>query len=165
MGTNFYIRGYCHDDRPNRHIGKRSAAGFYCFDCRVTLCSQGESAIHDNGHFHDACPKCGTKPRPKDLSTSAVGRELGLNKTRPGSIERTGVDGCSSFTWAMPENEWYALHQKPYAVCPTCRSPYKDRPDAIIEDEYGRLYTADEFQGVLRECAIMFHHSIGKIFS
>lgn len=46
MGTNFYLKGHRGDDDPKYHIGKRSAAGLYCWDCRITLCKGGESAIH-----------------------------------------------------------------------------------------------------------------------
>lgn len=48
MGTNYYARGYRRiaDMDPQYHIGKRSAAGLYCWDCGKTLCKDGESGIH-----------------------------------------------------------------------------------------------------------------------
>ena len=70
MGTNFYTR-------DGLHIGKRSAAGTYCWDCRLTLCKGGEKAVHMSTHgahgFYDACPKCGA----------------------------AGEDYVSSFSWAI----------------------------------------------------------------
>jgi hypothetical protein len=67
MGTNFYTI----DDI---HIGKRSAAGLYCFDCEVTLCKNGEDAIHQGSSgWYNTCPKCG----------------------------KVGLDTCTSFTWAI----------------------------------------------------------------
>ena len=53
MGTNFYwivtgtaavpsdVKVPIEEDSPEVHIGKRSAAGPYCWDCGVTLCEGG----------------------------------------------------------------------------------------------------------------------------
>ena len=41
MGTNYYLKGHRGDDNPKYHIGKRSAAGLYCWDCHITLCKGG----------------------------------------------------------------------------------------------------------------------------
>ena len=38
MGTNFYIIDKDQEYSEGRHIGKRSAAGWYCWDCGTTLC-------------------------------------------------------------------------------------------------------------------------------
>jgi len=80
MGCNFYtLRG--------KHIGKRSAAGLYCWDCGVPINREKE------------CPKCGNKPKKEDFSNSAAGRELGFNKEP--FAKKTGVASCSSFSWAI----------------------------------------------------------------
>ena len=55
MGCNFYTL-------DNRHIGKRSDAGFYCWDCEITLCKGGGRAVHSGDEFYNKCPKCG-RPR------------------------------------------------------------------------------------------------------
>ena len=164
MGTNFYKRGHCREDDPDNHLGKRSAAGLYCWDCGVTLCKAGESRIHHSGFDREAtwytkCPQCGAEPMGADISTSAVGRELGFNKAAPAA--KRGVDGCASFTWAMPQEVYLALGPE---VCPTCGSQYDD-PEKIIEDEYGTLYTREEFEAVLTECPVIYVEHTGTEFS
>ena len=105
MGTNFYVRGYRHDDGPMTHIGKRSAAGLYCWDCGVTLCKGGESQVHmgrwedQDERWYKKCPKCGKSPLKESFETSSSGRELGFNKTQP--TKKTGVQSCSSFSWCV----------------------------------------------------------------
>jgi hypothetical protein len=95
MGTNFYMRTKNIENYPEKirsdeslssknffgciHIGKRSAAGMWCYDCGVTLCKDGIEGIH-NGKSEwykesdkFVCPKCG-----KEVKTH-----------------------CSSWTWAV----------------------------------------------------------------
>jgi hypothetical protein len=136
MGTNFYIarakvKDHFTDEERigQKHIGKRSAAGWYCWDCKVTLCARGEEFVHngvrnmaeadriraafpkhkiDDRGWLLACPKCGKeRPDGKDnLIRGAAARELGFDKSP--FAPRTGVDTCSSFSWAIdPEGEEY----------------------------------------------------------
>ena len=144
MGTNFYLKGHIYNDDPKYHIGKRSAAGYYCWDCGITLCVAGEEQVHygrgaDN-EWYTECPKCRKKPMEESFESSSVGRELGFNKSKP--EVKTGVASCSSFTWAR-----------------------KLGRVKKIEDEYGRRYTRKEFEQMLTECPIQFEHVIGKEFS
>lgn len=132
MGTNFYIKGKRGNDDPRYHIGKRSAAGPYCWDCGVTLCKGGSSQVHYGSEFYDACPKCGKKLEKETLDNSSVGRELGFNTEKP--KRKTGVKGCSSFTWVR---ELKGIKH--------------------IVDEYGVSYTLEEFKKVLDECPIKFY--------
>lgn len=169
MGTNFYVAGYeqsGHDPMdPAVHIGKRSAAGRYCWDCRVTLCRDGTRGLHQSPRvprrpgedvgtlfarylaaqascWYECCPTCGAAPSSETLATSAAGRELGFNDGPP--APRRGVQSCSSFSWAMEPSRVEGIEQ--------------------IEDEYGRTYTRAEFLAVLDECPIQFTHSIGEWF-
>ena len=105
MGTNFYFRGHRDDDNPEFHIGKRSAAGLYCWDCRITLCREGESKVHKRPTWYNSCPSCGQMPVKESLEVSAVGRELGFNKSQPRF--KVGVKGCSSFSWAMESEKLF----------------------------------------------------------
>jgi len=139
MGTNFYRKGYIHTDDPRFHIGKRSAAGYYCWDCKVTLCKGGKDRVHYDDDWYDKCPICGKEPKDEGWNSSA-GRELGFNKTKPKT--KTGVASCSSFTWA--------------------RELGKIRK---IQDEYGKHFTREEFQEMLLECPIQYHDSMGQEFS
>lgn len=160
MGTNFYIRGHRRDDDPGYHIGKRSAAGMYCWDCGVTLCKDGNEAVHQGrSEWHKSCPKCGAKPHTEDFSNSTGGRELGFNKNTP--AKKTGVASCSSFSWALKFDE---IKWEEHGFCPCCNQIFTRR-DKVIEDEYERLYTLAEFESVLSECPIQYTDSIGQYFS
>lgn len=161
MGTNFYT-----SKKERTHIGKRSAAGMYCWDCGVSLCKRGAKYVHHgpsrgvrhhpDGHvdwshyqedhdldWHKVCPKCG-KAREEEADGGTGFRELGFNKTTP--RKKTGVASCSSFSWAIAPESWPKL----------CR---------CVWDEYGRKYTKAEFRQVLEECPIQFTELIGRDFS
>lgn len=134
MGTNFY-------DAKGNHIGKRSAAGLYCWDCEITLCKQGTSGIHFDTDWHKECPICGKGYDQESLLDSSAGRELGFNKNEPG--RKQGVASCASFTWAMP----------------------KDKIRYNVTDEYGTSYSQEQFLKIVsEECPIHFHHMIGERF-
>lgn len=142
MGTNFYI-----DHENGQHIGKRSAAGYYCWDCDVTLCAGGKDEIHKGrSPMLEACPRCG-QPRivPPDWTRSgSAAVELGFahpNTRRPG-----GVTTASSFTWAV--------------------DPESLPLDALVVDEYGGFMSRLEFTIMLEaNCPIQFTDMIGREFS
>jgi hypothetical protein len=141
MGTNFYLEGHGHSDDPKWHIGKRSAAGWYCWDCGVTLCKGGEKKIHYSWpEWYEQCPKCGAKKQNESISDGSVGRELGFNKEP--YQKKTGVASCSSFSWARK----LGRVQK-------------------IENEYGDKFTRKEFEEMLEECPVQYYDSMGQWFS
>lgn len=147
MGTNFYISDPpipAEDaDDPNVHIGKRSAAGFWCWDCGVTLAVGGLAAVHTApARRYTTCPRCGQAPRTEPLEAGAAGRELGFNRASP--QRKHGVASCSSFTWAMPAGRLEGVRE--------------------IRDEYGTVYTPAEFTAVLSECPIQYTDKIGRRF-
>jgi len=140
MGTNFY------DAVTGRHLGKRAAAGLYCWDCRVTLCREGESRIHTTPSqtgWYAACPSCGRAPEEERLVDSAAGCELGFKSTMP--QPEYGVIGCASFSWAVEPRSLETV-------------------EAIV-DEYGNKYTFHEFVVMLEECQIQHLDLIGVGFS
>ena len=133
MGCNFYVRGYKRDDDPETHIGKRSAAGLYCWDCKLTLCIGGEAKIHEgNSRWHKKCPKCGKEPIKEGFENSAGGRELGFNTAKP--APKTGAASCSSFSWAMKPELLELNIRRSFGCCPNCNEAYRD-PENKIEDE------------------------------
>ncbi len=141
MGTNFYLV----DKDQQIHIGKRSAAGLFCWDCGISLHPHGHNEIHSGrSKMLGKCPVCDKKPQKETLETSTSGRELGFNKNVP--EKKTGVASCSSFTWA---------------ISPVKFSHFKI--NMRIEDEYSRIIK--NFSDVLSECPVKFFHSIGKQFS
>lgn len=165
MGTNFYwiaedkqsatlptgeiIEPEFDSMDPVWHIGKRSAAGLYCWDCKTTLCEGGESAIHMSTHdFSEQCPKCGKGRGEGDTTPAYI--ELGFSKSR--TEKPSGVKGCSSFSWA----------QDPEKVRQTCE---RRLDDEIIEDEYGHKMTGRDFLLMLASnCPVELTHSIGMNF-
>ncbi len=140
MGTNFYTL-------TGEHIGKRSAAGVYCFDCNISLCIGGLERVHYSSSpsdWYEKCPKCGKEVEKEDLDTSSVGLELGFNNNP--SQKKTGVRSCSSFTWAIEPSE------------------FKKQLFSVIKDEYGREYTKQIFLEMLDSYPIHFTDIIGKEF-
>jgi hypothetical protein len=167
VGTNFFLcDGYWYDFdtglyiqkdfefesidhmAPEIHIGKRSAAGLYCWDCNVTLCQGGNTRIHYSGNdeWHDECPRCGgsrqDEKNEQQLRAGPVALELGFVKP---SVERpTGVKGCSSFSWAQPPDAFRVFAEE-------------HQDEQVIQDEYGRKLTAAEFMTMLKaHCPIQF---------
>jgi hypothetical protein len=94
MGTNFYLAGKhegADDMDPRWHIGKRFAAGLWCWDCGVPVAnSRGE------------CLECGRIFIGEDLLMSAGGRELGFNRSAFTGRKGRGITGCMGFIWCMP---------------------------------------------------------------
>lgn len=126
MGTNYYINGI--------HIGKRSAAGPFCWDCRVSL-SKDRRGPHYGEEMFEKCPKCG-KENSKD--NSAAMRELFGDAN--GETKREGVTSCSSFSWAV----------HPYEI-----------PEGKLMSEYDEEANLDE---ILKDCPLQYFDSIGKEF-
>ena len=146
MGTNFY---FMIDGKEYRHIGKRSAAGPFCWDCGLSLSSGGHDCIHQSRtRFLKECAVCGRTPIEESVGASASGRELGFNQSIP--KPKSGVASCSSFRWAISPGAFFDI---------------KKSKNVIIEDEYGEKYSQKEFSDVLSECPVKFFDSIGDEFS
>ena len=135
MGTNYrWISVENADGRDiHEHIGKRSAAGPYCWDCGTTLCRDGSRGVHhDDRDWHDRCPSCDAEPASDDLGSSAAGVELGFAKSA--DVRRVGVTSCSSFSWTLMRHKRVLegmMEGNDRTVC--------------VVDEYGREYNAREF--------------------
>jgi len=152
MGTNFYWHvnprsldtKHGHSDSIHIHIGKRSAAGHYCWDCGTTLHTGGDREVHyshsDNG-WQDRCPSCGKSAG--ENANIAVNQELGFAKAT--DKHRHGVSSCSSFSWTLlrHERDLEELAQ----THPTLQ---------VLSDEYGKLFTAREFFEELKFCPIRY---------
>lgn len=181
MGTNFYwlvehqeskdivlptgktvyrSSGIDHMD-PNYHLGKRSGAGFYCWDCRITLCKEGPEGIHKGSikddprlRWFDACPKCGKTKQ--DNYPSRYDRVVDEEGARPEEDDYrvpTGVAYACSFSWAQDADMALNIMM--------------ERPEEVlVEDEYGRTYKGIEFVKMLHaSCPIHLNHFVGQQFS
>jgi len=83
MGMNIYTL-------DGKHIGKRFAAGVWCWDCKTEV-------KHDDIGCFFFCPRCGQKHSIGTLNYNPAYRELGFSKPEP--RKHTGIDGASGFTW------------------------------------------------------------------
>lgn len=137
MGCNFFTL-------TGKHIGKRSAAGLYCWDCGISFNPNLVNRVQcNNSKPLKECPKCGKPAKKEDLFCSSAGRELGFNKQEPSS--KTGVASCSAFTWAV--------------------NPDKIKKTIFVKDEYGSVYSGTFFRNnILAECPIQFFDRIGIKF-
>lgn len=165
MSTNFYFRGHRHDGDPNVHVGKRSAAGHYCWDCHVTLRKGLECRIREGEfNWHRACPRCGATP---DIEPRRGGAARGYRLDGM-QYHRSSVRGCCSFLWAMERAALDAhvakCETESGVRCPSCVTVLKEQ-GKIIEDEYRRLYTEEEFRRVLEGCPIQSTRMVGEVFS
>jgi len=147
MGTNFYLTcepmgtiGGDFDetdhDSPQCHIGRRSAAGRYCWDCGISLVTRHTSEVHSARErvVLDECPNCckGAKGTESIPASGAV--ELGFAKSADNP--RSGVGSCASFTWTM------LRHKVRLQALADAGDERK-----VVADEYGREFTAAEFLG------------------
>ena len=182
MGTNFYLN--------ERHVGKRSAAGWYCWDCKQTLCADGEHNVHH------------TKLEPDEERKKVEEEHV---RACRGGLSKSGFSCYAENIWTRPDVTW---HSK----CPSCGKRPKEeeldqgavgrelgfnkskpkpkrgvasccsftwampKEEALslsenrhfldrLTDEYGREYSHKEFLDVLSECPIEFADLIGQYFS
>lgn len=148
MGTNFYFHDKEIPELIAIHIGKRSVAGLYCFDCRCSLCIDGEAGVHfSSSGWYQACPGCGQEFTKEELNESSVGVELGFNKNT--TEKKSGVKSCSSFSWALDPSQFKEL---------------LEHPELIVLDEYKHEYSPEEIRETIDACPIKYLHSIGKEF-
>jgi len=145
MGTNYYWKNSEKSNNIQEHIGKRNAAGLYCWDCGTVLNLGGSNEIHNgNSPWNeqlDSCPSCGAEyNKDETLENSAVGAELGFGKI---TGEKQGLKSCCSFTWTLMKHLWKIQNL----------SDNVNREKVII-NEYGEEFTADEFLQMLKGCPI-----------
>lgn len=92
MGMNIYKL----KKNGGEHIGKRWAAGVWCWDCRV-------KAERDHLAMFWFCPKCAQRCSERTLAFNPAFRELGFDKTK--ERKHIGVDGAGGFIWHAKNKE------------------------------------------------------------
>lgn len=143
MGTNFYWRlnpltlltsrvesPLPESDDLESHIGKRSAAGPYCWNCGTTLCMAGTDSVHHTGRQQEwltECPSCHAKPMS------------------PNEIGSSPVRSCCSFTWTLGK------HEKTLRAISLANIQSK-----CVADEYGEQCSANEMLAITDGCPIQF---------
>ena len=156
MSTNFYwISKEAVQDSIQVHIGKRSAAGSYCFDCGTTLYDGGTVSIHtgDNnevyGRWLGACPSCSKKA--SDTHSSKSNSIDTINNLSPFS-SKSGISMSNSFTWTLLKHKWTILEMVK-----------TNSSEKVIVNEYGEFFSAKEFFDELDACPI--EHQLPVPFS
>lgn len=167
MGTNFFLDNFIYDfedglyvpdDQTGRdhmdpagHLGKRSAAGYYCWDCGQTLCQGGDKKVHHGkSSWWDSCPKCGKSPVAKDKMPRSMALELGFAAAR--GHRPSGVAACSSLSWCHP---------------PMAAKAFIESQEIVsVTDEYGRKMTGLQFLAMVQtNCPIQLSRMVGKWFA
>lgn len=154
MSTNFYwIKNPESKESIHVHIGKRSAAGLFCWKCGIGQCKWSRDVHQGPGRMElgtfDTCPGCGNSFEIKATGWDhTAGVELGFAKSR--NLSRTGIGTASSFTWTMLSHKW-----KLQSMITDDRK--------VIRDEYGDEYTAREF---LEEelCNVAYENLLTDVF-
>lgn len=135
--------------RDLSHIGKRSAAGLFCYSCNAWFHDPaGCDKRPEEGRL--TCKYCGRGPKPEMNRSTKM--ELGLappEEKRP----TEGVRGTCTFAWAnWPDEVYGVLTKAPSDLL-------------LVVDEYGRELTANQFIKMLRANVDITKMSIGHIFS
>jgi len=107
VSTNFYWIGVVgNEDGIGVHIGKRNAAGVYCFDCGVAQTKSTQELHTGKGDKHKRCPGCGMSfDTPLDTTKSTALLEAGV--TPLGYVKnQSGIGTCSTFTWTALAHKW-----------------------------------------------------------
>lgn len=68
-----------------------------------------------------------------------------------------GKRSCSAFTWGINPHTWQAVVEQEAHV------PHPD-DSRLIENEYGELFTIQEFAALVDECLVQYTHLIGTPF-
>lgn len=141
------------DMDPKVHIGKRSGAGLYCWDCNLTLAVGGVRVVHEargGTMWLSACPQC-----DKTLKDNYPTRFDKVTETLPeiNPEERPkGVGPCCMFSWAQTEEDVFKV--------------LLSRPEEIlIEDEYGAPFMCRQFAELIyNSCPIHLNQHVGVKF-
>lgn len=156
MGTNFYLRDEAEEYERGQHLGKRSAAGMYCYACNISLVTGMPGGFDvESPHIskkpygvnrgYEQCPKCGAKP-----SGNFYLPELFMpTQEQTEREEMYPVRYSFSFGFALAPEE-ISLYA----------------PDTEVVDEYGRVFLMHEFwSDVLAKAVFLFTEHIGQEFS
>lgn len=127
-------------DWEDKHIGKRYAAGIWCWDCRVPMYDESHPEMV-GGFPHpkplDKCPSCG-KSKEETKYNPAM-RELGFDKNKP--YKPTGIDGASGFIWNIDNH--FGVGTSKEEILDTIKDM------KWLVDEYGRKMTVKQFHEMM----------------
>jgi len=136
MGCNFYtLNGI--------HIGKRSADGIWCYDCKV------RAQVIDIQLYQ--CPQCKATEHIDKMYNAAF-RELGFHDDPP--EKHIGINGASSFCWQTGDR----------GLADTIEGVKKKlQRRRYVKDVYGKRYKVSEFFDIFKE--VIGEESLDRYFS
>lgn len=138
MGLNIYVYDKKSVDGRGAHIGKRSAHGVWCWDCK-------EEAKLTNSSF--TCFFCGQQREKNDKTLfNPAFRELGFDRSNPSS--KKGVDGACSFRWQLGDED------KNLGAKTVQEMKEKITGIKTFITEYGDLLDQKQFEALLSECLV-----------
>lgn len=126
----------------DKHIGKRYAAGVWCWDCKVPLFDEDRTETVAGLQMPvqlDKCPSCG-KQKEETVYNPAL-RELGFDKSKP--KQHTGIDGASGFIWCIDDTYGLGTSKEEILYC--------INKEKYVIDEYGRKMTVKAFHDMFKD--------------
>jgi len=140
MGMNVYTFD---GEGRGAHIGKRYAAGYWCWDCREELNQEPERRRAGNKYVW-TCPGCGKSSDGKEKGRfNPAMRELGFAKDSPRAHE--GIDGASGFTWQIgPDGLGESRREVKKALLSV---PY-------VMTEYGEIWSLAKFLEMFKDVIV-----------
>jgi hypothetical protein len=132
--------GMCIYTLKGKNIGKRYAAGIWCWNCKI------EAERDEIGCFW-FCPNCEKRCSDNTLSYNPAFRELGFDKTKPHKKE--GINGASAWIWCIDKE--FGLGESIEKV------KYKLKRYKKLKTEYGEIWTIKQvnnmFLDIIKEYA------------
>lgn len=132
MGMNIYTL-------DGRHIGKRYAAGVWCW-------THKKQCIHEDKEgqtFDWVCPE-GHRVDSTQVGFNPAFRELGFDKSDP--TFHQGIDGASGFTWAIGAG---LGHDRD-----SVKATIFGRGRRFVKTEYGDKWTIQQFRDMFKDVII-----------
>lgn len=114
------------------HIGKRWAAGIWCWDCREQII---EGDVYRCEHIKEWA-----ESSDREVGYNPAMRELGFDKSEP--TEHKGIDGASGFIWQVGE---YGLGKDIEEIKTALRRRRK------VLTEYGEKWEIQKFWDMFKD--------------
>ena len=133
-----------YNDFEDKHIGKRSAAGIWCWDCLIPMYDEDRkqevAGISVPTPF-EFCPSCGNKVET-DKGYNPAMRELGFDKSEPTIL--TGIQGANRFTWCTDAVVGLGTTKK--QIIEELQKNHK-----FVITEYGDTLSLDDFFKIFKQ--------------
>ena len=180
MGTNYYA---CDKETKEElyHIGKRSAAGYFCWDCGVSYTNIAEtytSRLYSMTAYHRPTEYNETSYLYGNDAVHMTRHDNKLINGEPEILDCCPICGKPKEEELTEVNSAYAelgFSKQPgkkhnttcsfsFAVSPYVLSETMKNENIIIKNEYGEELSKEQFKEVLQDCGLKYFHSVGQEF-